>query len=119
MTPFQGTQLKRTLLTKGLLRVESGEEWTRGMGGISVPLCVSNMTLRTNTRKRQQNTTEKWIKKTRQSAEKRKKEKKYGNMIVSNPERTLKLLINIQYVASCSVSSLQLDNLEINCIIYY
>lgn len=74
MTPFQGTQLKRTLLTKGILRVESGEEWTRGMGGISVPLCVSDMTLGTNTRIRQQKTTEKQIKKKTKCREEKRKE---------------------------------------------
>lgn len=29
MTPFRGTQSKRTLLTKDLVREECGEEWIR------------------------------------------------------------------------------------------
>lgn len=37
MTPFQGTQLKRIWLTKGLLEEESGED---GAETWRLPLCV-------------------------------------------------------------------------------
>lgn len=117
---ISGNTIEKNIADKRLTR---GRKWwgmdQRHGGNFCSPLCV-----RYDTEDKYQNKATKYnwemnLKKTRQSAEKRKEGKMYGNKIVPNPEWTLKLLINIQYVASCSVSSLQLDKLEINCIIYY